>query len=295
MISSCVSSCTQPRSVRRQLPFSFPLGPSRPPMRPILRHGDRKPVAVTTLDSAFTKRHTRNSFRMRIYENCRGVPSFFLFRNAVATPTLVARFRVAVVSMPRVRRFRSFPQRQTVNCKRSTALVHFFRDVSSAVSCELSAVGFFGMVRGDSSVSLQLSTVNCQLPTRVSSLECAVPRFRTLSPLECADPKTPPYNPFRMRSSEKRWGGGGPLIGTLLSRNGVTLFALSLFSITYELPNLQLLCFDNDPTVPGVVGVFTEISSRGPSEGACVYSRQAARVSVSVVSVGRRHCEQGAG
>jgi len=39
-------------------------------------------------------------------------------------------------------------------------------------------------------------------------LECAVPRFRALSPLECADPKTPRRNPFRMRSSEKRWGVG---------------------------------------------------------------------------------------
>jgi len=45
----------------------------------------------------------------------------------------------------------------------------------------------------------------------LSSLECAVPRFRVLSPLECADPKTPRRNPFRMRSSEKRWGVGIPL------------------------------------------------------------------------------------
>jgi hypothetical protein len=71
----------RPRSVR-QLPISFPQGPSRPRMRPILRPCDRKPVAVTLLDSAFTKRHTRNSFRMCIYENCRGVPSFFPFWNS---------------------------------------------------------------------------------------------------------------------------------------------------------------------------------------------------------------------
>ncbi len=31
----------------------------------------------------------------------------------------------------------------------------------------------------------------------------------------------------------------------------VTLFALPFFSTTYELPNLQFLCFDNDPTAPG--------------------------------------------
>src|SRR5579864_1561923 len=77
MILYCVSSCTEPRIVRRQLPISSPLGPSRPPRHPILRHGDRKLVVVTLLDSAFTKRHTRNSFRMCIYENCRGVPTFF--------------------------------------------------------------------------------------------------------------------------------------------------------------------------------------------------------------------------
>src|SRR5579864_2326878 len=45
----------------------------------------------------------------------------------------------------------------------------------------------------------------------LTPLECAVPRFRALSPLECADPKMHCRNPFRMRSSEKRWGEGGPL------------------------------------------------------------------------------------
>jgi hypothetical protein len=34
----------------------------------------------------------------------------------------------------------------------------------------------------------------------------------------------------------------------------VTLFVFSFFSSTYELPNLQVLCPDNDPTVPGVGG-----------------------------------------
>src|SRR5689334_13520469 len=60
MIPSCVISCTEPRSVRPQLPFSFPQGPSRPPIRPILLHRDRKLVAVTLLDSAFTKRQTQS-------------------------------------------------------------------------------------------------------------------------------------------------------------------------------------------------------------------------------------------
>jgi len=42
----------------------------------------------------------------------------------------------------------------------------------------------------------------------LSSLECAVPRFRALTPLECAVTKTRPRKSFRMRSCEKRWGGG---------------------------------------------------------------------------------------
>jgi hypothetical protein len=74
--------------------------------------------------------------------------------------------------------------------------------------------------------SSRLSTVNCQLSpsltplecavehpmkdlsASVNALECAVMENRALSPLECADPKTLRRNPFRMRSSEKRWGGG---------------------------------------------------------------------------------------
>src|SRR5215472_7174791 len=45
--------------------------------------------------------------------------------------------------------------------------------------------------------------------SEVSPLECAVPRFRLLTPLECAVTKTRVCKSFRMRSSEKRWGGGG--------------------------------------------------------------------------------------
>ena len=44
----------------------------------------------------------------------------------------------------------------------------------------------------------------------VTSLECAVPRFRLLSPLECAVAKTCLHNSFRMRSYEKK-GRGVPL------------------------------------------------------------------------------------
>src|SRR5258707_13125377 len=39
-------------------------------------------------------------------------------------------------------------------------------------------------------------------------LECAVPRFSALSPLECAFTKGAPRNPFRMRTYKKRWGWG---------------------------------------------------------------------------------------
>jgi hypothetical protein len=54
----------------------------------------------------------------------------------------------------------------------------------------------------DFSSAFLLSAVSCRLLvlsssqewTRLSSLECAVPRFRPLSPLECAVAKTPPRN-----------------------------------------------------------------------------------------------------
>jgi hypothetical protein len=36
---------------------------------PHRRHRDENPLAVTPLDSAFTNRDARNSFRIRIYEN----------------------------------------------------------------------------------------------------------------------------------------------------------------------------------------------------------------------------------
>jgi len=86
----------------------------------------------------------------------------------------------------------------------------------------------------------------------LSPLECAVPRFHGLSALECAVAKRRPRNSFRMRSSEKRWGGGGSRSLERHSPEWRHLFAVSLFSITYELPSLQVLCFDKDPTVPGV-------------------------------------------
>src|SRR5579864_2516055 len=46
------------------------------------------------------------------------------------------------------------------------------------------------------------------LSANVNALECAVTENRALTPLECADTKTPRRNPFRMRSYKKRWGGG---------------------------------------------------------------------------------------
>src|SRR5215831_16779787 len=42
----------------------------------------------------------------------------------------------------------------------------------------------------------------------LSPLQCAVPQFCALSPLECALTKARSRNPFRMRTYEKRWGGG---------------------------------------------------------------------------------------
>src|SRR5215472_1533525 len=46
------------------------------------------------------------------------------------------------------------------------------------------------------------------LSCALSPLQCAVPQFCALSPLECALTKARSRNPFRMRTYEKRWGGG---------------------------------------------------------------------------------------
>src|SRR5215467_4733297 len=51
-------------------------------------------------------------------------------------------------------------------------------------------------------------TLRSCIRSEVSPLECAVPRFRLLTPLECAVTKTRSPKSFRMRSSEKKWGGG---------------------------------------------------------------------------------------
>jgi len=44
--------------------------------------------------------------------------------------------------------------------------------------------------------------------TSATPLECADPQFRALTLLECAVAKMPSRKSFRMRRSEKRWGGG---------------------------------------------------------------------------------------
>jgi hypothetical protein len=49
--------------------------------------------------------------------------------------------------------------------------------------------------------------------------------------------------------------GGNELYDLLF---GFHPFWISFFSITYELLNLQVLCFDNHPTVPGVWGYPTQ-------------------------------------
>src|SRR6266567_8529524 len=52
-------------------------------------------------------------------------------------------------------------------------------------------------------------------PVRVlSPLQCAVTRFPPVSLLECALTKMGSRNSFRMRSYEKKWGGGGRYVGT---------------------------------------------------------------------------------
>ena len=46
------------------------------------------------------------------------------------------------------------------------------------------------------------------LSCTLSPLQCAVTQFCALSPLECAVTKKRSRKSFRMRSYEKRWGGG---------------------------------------------------------------------------------------
>src|SRR5215472_12646399 len=73
----------------------------------------------------------------------------------------------------------------------------------------------FTMGRGGRSLNVQ----TFQLATfqrSLSPLECAVPRFRLLTPLECAVTKTRSPKSFRMRSSEKKWGGRGSFESILL-------------------------------------------------------------------------------
>ena len=97
-----------------------------------------------------------------------------------------------------------------------------------------------------------------------------------LSPLECALTESPttvhskrltqPDKSFRMRSYEKT-GGGAPAVSAsqppVYSKGNRLGFAqhatvthrlFPFSSTTYELPNLQALCFHNDATVPGVWG-----------------------------------------
>lgn len=64
--------------------------------------------------------------------------------------------------------------------------------------------------------------------TGLSSLECAVPRPRLLSLLECAVAKTRPRNSFRMSSSKKRGGGGSISCWLSLFLNGKRRTANSL-------------------------------------------------------------------
>jgi len=83
--------------------------------------------------------------------------------------------------------------------------------------------------------ALQTQTFQCRtLKRSLTPLECAVtskhrvlPGFgrncRRITPLECAVTKTRPRNPFRMRSSEKRWGyPGAPLVPLIRASPGTT-------------------------------------------------------------------------
>src|SRR5579864_577093 len=93
--------------------------------------------------------------------------------------------------------------------------------------------------RRDSSSFWRLSAVSCRLfvlnsgegLTRLSSLECAVPRFPALSLLECADPKKLRRNSFGMRSYKKTGGGGVPWVLVLtFKRSNLQTFGRSFLA-----------------------------------------------------------------
>jgi hypothetical protein len=68
-------------------------------------------------------------------------------------------------------------------------------------------------------------------------------------------------NPFPsniLRTTFVTTEGWGRLVSSPSHQSRITSHgAFFLFSITYKLPNLQVSCFDNDATVPGVVGAGT--------------------------------------
>jgi hypothetical protein len=74
----CVNSESSLRaSYIQPLTSVFPIAAT--PSCPEQKRGVQNMIRVSPLESAFTNRSARNFFRIRIYENCRGVPHSFQF------------------------------------------------------------------------------------------------------------------------------------------------------------------------------------------------------------------------
>jgi len=105
-----------------------------------------------------------------------GLVNLFLFN----------KFRTCVRDRSALKSFRFMHQRTTFNATEGWGSSVLSTSHQLALSCEGSRITSHPL----------------------SSLECAVPRFRALSALECAVTKTRLRNSFRMRSSEKGGGEG---------------------------------------------------------------------------------------
>jgi hypothetical protein len=115
------------------------------------------------------------------------------------------------------------------------------------------------------------------LPSPLTSLECAVPRFGLLSPLECAVAKMRLRNSFRMRSSEKKWGEGG------------TSFRFPISSFAFRITNQELLAGLAQSTLTqnpsrGCLPNFQFRFSSFQSGGSALF-----QVAFPAVAIGHRH------
>jgi len=102
--------------------------------------------------------------------------------------------------------------------------------------------------------SKRLTGTLSPLESALTSHAQLIEKTATLNPLESTLTRFGAVTPLEATLT-KKVGEGGPAAWNATLPNGVTLLALSLFSTAYKLPNSQVICFDNDPTMGGVWGV----------------------------------------